>query len=552
MCVLTQALVFLTLMPASALQAASQTASQPNSGGSIAGRVTLAGQPAANIPVTLRASPGAADVAIGGISGMTDADGRFRLTLVPAGTFFVTAYAPALYSEKPGGEARTVTLTNGESVEGIDIALRQGGAITGRITDPSGRPLIGENISLYLVDRDGNKSQYFPTRPTRMMITDDLGIYRIYGLPPGRYLVGAGSSSEPGAVHPGAGSSFSLRTYYPGVSEPSGAEQVEVTEAGEAAGIDIVLGRTAKAFTVTGRVIDGDTGKPLPGVACGYGKLISQTGHLDGMTFGGIANTRGEFRINSVVPGKYVAILMSSSVESQNYIYDPAPFEIRESNVSGVEIRLRRGASISGTVSVEGKTPGTNAQLEGLRLIVNLPSGIIPVHFSQVNTDGSFYAGGLPPGKAKVTLAGFAGARRCTLVRVERDGITATDGLDVAAGENVTGIRVVVAIGNGVIRGEIKFGEGPLLAGLRVFISAHQIGYAAGQRSWGTEGDARGHFVIDSLIPGEYEITAHVNAVDGNRSIPVPNLRCASRTVKVTNEAETPVTLIVESTGQSK
>src|SRR5207237_280815 len=143
------------------------------------------------------------------INSTTDADGHFQLTHVPAGRFYVTAVAPAFYNEVDGngyGEGKPVTLTEGESVEEINLALRRGGVITGRLSDATGRPLIQERLTLYRIDPKGEKREH-STRNYNIMQTDDRGVYRLYGLPPGRYLVSAGTPVRQGqtSVRMGAG-----------------------------------------------------------------------------------------------------------------------------------------------------------------------------------------------------------------------------------------------------------------------------------------------------------------------------------------------------------
>jgi len=89
----------------------------------------------------------------------------------------------------------------------------------------------------------------------RMFFSDDRGVYRIFGLPAGRYLVSAGNSDNSpfGQLFTGQ---RRVKTYYPGVTDEPSAKPVEVTAAGEAVGIDIKLGAATKGFVVSGRIIE--------------------------------------------------------------------------------------------------------------------------------------------------------------------------------------------------------------------------------------------------------------------------------------------------------
>ena len=64
-----------------------------------------------------------------------------------------------------------------------------------------------------------------------MYQTDDRGVYRIYGLPAGQYLVSAGEDRSGGGLSFGRGEKvFFPRTFYPGTTEKSEAKPVELGE----------------------------------------------------------------------------------------------------------------------------------------------------------------------------------------------------------------------------------------------------------------------------------------------------------------------------------
>src|SRR6185369_8054343 len=165
----------------------------------------------------------------------------------------------------------------GETVEGIDIGLVRGGVITGRVTDASGQPLIQEGVRLTALDESGKKLRgnmtYVNLPYGFMMTTDDRGVYRLFGVPPGRYIVSAGVDIRHGYTGAGNVPSYYPITYHPDVADDSRATVIEVTSGGEATGVDIVLGRSAKTYSATGRIIDAETGRPVPGLDFGYGTL---------------------------------------------------------------------------------------------------------------------------------------------------------------------------------------------------------------------------------------------------------------------------------------
>jgi Carboxypeptidase regulatory-like domain len=559
---LARALLLMAITLSATVSAPSQSVSpqsrEANTTGTIAGRVTIAGKPAANVPVAVMPDPQRAPRERFVGSSTTDADGHFQITHLPAGRFYVTAVAPAFYHERESSdyqEGNLVTLAEGDTVEDIQIALRRGGVITGRVTEETGRPLIQEHIYLYRVNPQSAKHEQYNGNYT-IMQTDDRGVYRLYGLPPGRYVVSAGMPVGRGNASMGRGNSYYPQTFYPSVSDEAKANEVEVTEGGEATGIDIILGHAEKAYTVIVRVVAADSGKPLAGVRCGYGSL-GPTGRFMGATaIGPESNADGQCRLEGVVPGKYMGLVAlinqagSSSSASgppaptrlqaadgaANYTFDPVPFEVIDGDVNDVEIKLRAGASVSGTIVIEGMSEQEAAtHFRELNLNVSMAPAVNMPRFArpQINADGSFRIAGLAAGKGRVLLSSFP-RQNFRLLRVEREGVDLTAGFDLADGENLSGLRIVVGFGTGVIRGEVKFADGPLPEGFHAFIMARRVGDSAPQNAF-AQIDGRGRFLLEDLLPGEYELR-----LDGGRSKPI------TKTVSVTNENETQVTLVLE------
>jgi len=212
-----------------------------------------------------------------------------------------------------------------------------------------------------------------------------------------------------------------------------------------------------------------------------------------------------------VLPGKYAIIARPDEQSGGGFISDPVIVDIGEDTVTGVEVRVRQGASISGVVVIEGTNdPKIQAKLSlvGLAAFVrstgqgpSTPSS----GFARVNADGSFRISGLQSGKVAISMGGSPDMRGLAIARIERNGAPAPEGIEVDAGEQVTGVRVVLVYGTLAIRGEFRIVGGALPAGYRFFASARRVDQPA-QNQPGAEIDARGQFVIENLPPGEYEI----------------------------------------------
>src|SRR5262245_14499186 len=238
--------------------------------GSISGRVTVGGKPAVNKKVNAVGGKqeGGSSGLISGrpdqqetFSALTDGDGRYRITGLPAGTFTVEAQMAAYVDEKKPGE-RLITLDRSEQVENIDILLVRGGVITGRIIDSTGNPLIAKKVRLQRA-QDGTANDQSATIngfgfTPDFAETDDRGIYRAFGLPAGKYIVSAGSG-----IFGDMSQKYSL-TYHTDASDEKAATRIEVKEGGEVTGVDIRIGSEKGIYEAVGRVVDAETGAPVP------------------------------------------------------------------------------------------------------------------------------------------------------------------------------------------------------------------------------------------------------------------------------------------------
>ena len=544
--------VFLSLFVASCLNAAGypafpQSKESKSPSGSISGQVTKDGKPAAGVSVVM-APPNSA--ARADARTITDEDGRFQLTHVPAGQYVIQALAPAFIGPKyqmSVRDGKAINLADGESVEGVDIALMRGGVITGKVIDADGQPLVLENIQVTGLYEGGQKGQlYLPDR--FMFLTDDRGVYRLFGVPPGRYIVGVGVDERDGFARPGLGKSYHALTYHPNVTDESKAKIVEVTSGGEATGVDITLGQAAKAYQASGRIVDAETGKPVAGINYGYGSLDEdKTYFASSTTTDSTSNLRGEFRLEGIVPGRYGAF--AASTDENSFYSDPVFFEITDSDVTGLVIKLRRGSILTGMIVIEGPTPPESlSKITDLRLGIGVARQSIAAPRNEtvnVGPDGSFRVAGLQPGKVGFHFYTHPIPKGLSLLRVERYGVEQTDGVEIGAGEEVSGVKVVVAFGTGVIRGQVKIEGGALREGSGIFIECRKVGSNAEPYIQPVTTDLRGRFEIEGLMTGEYELSMNAMiapVAGGPRSRP----RVAKQTVSIVNGTETEVTFVID------
>src|SRR5262249_55464171 len=347
---------------------------------SISGRVMVAGKPAVNAAVTITETDLKSDgvVAPAGLDNRipfsakarTDGDGRYLVTGLTEGRYVVSAVLKAFIGTDRSADptlSRTVTLDEGEAREKVDFALIRGGVMTGKVMDDEGAPLIAKRVRLYTVDEQGQKRDYQGPFMYEMSETDDRGVYRIYGLPPGRYIISAGGEGGGDPLRGGSGKF--ARTYHPDTTDEKQAGIIEVKEGSEVADVDIRFGNARKTYEAEGRVVDKETGKPVPRIYISCRSKPEKDAPNSGFSTTTIADGQGNFRIPGLTAGRYQAMIMDVLSET-GYTGEVAEFEITNDSVSGVELKAFLGASVSGVVVIEGDA----AARSQLRSITVYPS----------------------------------------------------------------------------------------------------------------------------------------------------------------------------------
>jgi protocatechuate 3,4-dioxygenase beta subunit len=504
--------------------------SKPKATGSIAGLVTIGDKPAPGVTIAVtNVSP--PQMLMG--QTVSDPEGKYRITGLMPGQIMVSAVAPTYVMPvspmfMPG---RSLLLSGDEAVEGIDFKLTRGGVITGRIIDAEGKPVIEERVTLTLLDEKGQPARFQMPRSGNPYTynTDDRGIYRIYGLSAGRYKVSAGDSGGVATLRSG----YYPKTYHPDVTDVAKAGIVELSEGGEAKNIDITVGARSRTYTVSGRIVDADTGQPIPGITYAFGPL--QQNQTQTMMSGFSSpstptNSKGEFRLEGI---------------------DPVPFEVTDGDVNDLEVKAQRGLSISGAVITDGIT--NKAALAGVsRLIV---SGYVSSSSTGIQTfnnsttspiaaDRTFQLEGLRPGSVSISVGAFSTpeSRGFSVSRIVSDRELPNRQIELSAGQNVSGVRIYLQYGSAVLKGEVKIAGGTLPPDAMVVVFLQKENQP---RVVSTQVDARGRFILAGIPAGTYDAVLQIMTF-GAGGFPGGLPKMQRQSVSVSDDSESQITFTID------
>jgi hypothetical protein len=385
----------------------------------IRGRVTrLDGLPLARSTVTAMAPQTVlGQTSTGHRSVQTDGDGQYEFGDLPAGQYRITAakvaYTTTSYGQRTHHQGTPIDLAEGQTHTRIDIVLPQYSTLTGRILDEYGDPVehVAVNIS-QITFQDGRRRLTGITGVAGCE-TDDVGRYRVYGLPPGQYIVSAASGQvtpfrlgQLTPIQPGPDLSGYATTYFPGTTNAGAAKLVLVRQSQDLTGLDFALA-PAPTVTISGKRIGSD-GQPLGGSL----RLVQsqRSGAIVTSAAGARTYGDGRFEFPNVAPGDYViqADLGKSDTGVEGDFVSQF-VTVNGNDVPDVLLEATPGSTISGRVVFDGDgTPPPGRALT-----------IVP---SRADLDRTPLSGGsIAPGDVRQDLTfvmtGIHGPRRLALDR---------------------------------------------------------------------------------------------------------------------------------------
>ncbi|HEV7510205.1 MAG TPA: carboxypeptidase-like regulatory domain-containing protein [Candidatus Acidoferrum sp.] len=445
-------------------------------------------------------------------SAVTDGDGQFTIEDVQAGRYGVVVEHPGFVQSNIGGHLTTISVQPGSGRNDLILHMQAAAIITGKIVDLDGDPMrdvsvTATRVSSIGVGRNSHNFGY--------AATNDLGEFRISDLRAGQYKITAAppqGSRPPDLKEQSKKNDHSvyLPTYYPGVLEDEQAVALEIRSGAETPINFAVL--TGRAYRVNGSV----TGVQSKG---NMAQIILQP---NGSGRSDMAPQElgegGKFEFVNVLPGSYVAILMTVTFEgdrpAMQLVRLGPSIEVSNSHVVGLQLQPEASGQVRGKFRLD-----TGQKFDWTQVTVTLlpvqgfgvglvQEGVFALPTSaSVNIDGTFELKNVGGGSYQVAV----GAKSDNLADYVTKSVN-LDSQDVAdSGFKVlpqTYLDIVVSPNGASITGKVVDTNGQPIANAIVVdvpMAEHRTRPDLYQRDIT---DESGHFNLRGLNPGKYTVLA--------------------------------------------
>ena len=502
----------------------------------------------------------------------TDNEGAYEFHDLPAGRYTISAtksgYVNVSYGQtRPFESPKQLDLTDGQTLDKADITMPRGSVISGRIIDEFGEPVADAQVSAMRSTWSNGKRRL--QSAGRTATTNDLGQYRIYGLPPGDYFVSATlrgsqemmvmemavaairtSISEPETPRSGY-----APTYYPGTPNGNEAQKLTLAVGQEAQNADFGL-VPVRLSKVSGTVI-GSEGRPLEGVMI---SATPRTATANPIVFpsGSAARTdrNGNFTMNSVAPGEYTLTartmgIVTSGGDGDRMVFTmtrtmgpggdgqsefgSVPLSVSGEDMNNVMIVTSKGTSASGRVVYEGGSKPTSNTLRVSAATIDAegPTGLLGGS-SSVSEEGTFEIKGLA-GQRIFRVSNIPAGWVLKSVRLSGTDITDT-GIDIKPNDPVTGLEVVLTSKSTEVTGSVKAGNDAATDYTVVIFSEDPQKWTAPMTRHiaSARPNQEGRFQVKHLPAGSYYVVAVDYIAQGDWNDPDVLERLKARATRIT------------------
>ncbi len=488
--------------------------------GSITGKVVNErGEPLPNARVSVKAVGAARSTA----ATITESDGTFRVDGLEPVPYQINVWMPA-YIKRPSEteEPREKQYKVGDSV---NFVLIKGGVITGTVTNAAGNPVMGVHVSARMI-RD-NKDQRLARGFESRVNTDDRGVYRIYGLPPGTYIVIAGSADEnlEWGINP---YSNDIPTYAPSSTRDT-AEEISVRTGEETSNFDI------RYRGEQGRTISGTLGGPA--IAGGFTVVLTPIapGNSQPNTSNYEQPGSRQFAFTGLTDGDYYVTLRMSLSATEAGLSESKLVRLRGVDVDGIELTPKPLGVVSGRVALEpskasecqGKEPisfkdiSVSAWHRQSEATKNQPQFIWSIGAPvSVDERGNFSLNNLAPAQYYFATRFAAKSwylQSISLTPAAAGAKTASKPIDttrvwttIKSGDRLSGLTVMLAQGAASFRGQVVFDSAENRPERWVaYLVPAEVDHANNSlRFYGGRVSPEGKIELANIAPGRYWVLA--------------------------------------------
>ncbi len=507
---IVQTLAFVTCVAAPV--AISTQSSSTAATSSVSGVVIVAGgdDPVPGAAVSLRHSIGGT---LAGVQVLTDAGGRFVLSQVPPGRYYLIAqhasFLTGRFGAATGDElAVSIPVDTGKSWDNLRVPVHRGAAITGQLLTATGTPQSATLVSALRIDGgDG-----IPRRDGSVTTTTDgNGVFLLAPLRPGEYLLAA-LPSEPTSRK---AIPLSSVVFYPGTTRQQDAQRIVLADREERAGVTFAC-PPPRGVEISGRVV-----APAADFAAQVEIALRAVGRdprLD--TRRAAVSVGGRFAFKNLEPGRYAITARAAGdarMLSEGWWAD-AVVDAGEGSHS-VALVLARGRSLTLNVARSPAMSGSRADLS--RLLVHLTredtGGIellLPGQIRRLRDVVSVTA--LPPASYAISLHDQTSGDGdgVPMEALDLEGQPVTKFIDLSRSRQ---IRVSLT-GTGVLTGLVNDLTGTPSRGLVWAIPLDELGNRKVDRSGNSRPGLDGIFVIHGLVPGTY-LVAFVDTAEASADV---------------------------------
>lgn len=538
----------------------SATAESATPTGTIRGQLVASdGQPFTNANVMVQSLTGTPAAK----PSRPDAEGNFAFEELLPGSYLIIGTAPGYIDESTALQEYTKWPRH---LIGSNVRLNmiRGGVVTGLVTNAKGEPMVGVPVRATLVSQTPAAILGFLTGGN-FAETDDRGIYRIYGLLPGQYVVDAGGSGRFGQFS-ASGFDSDVPTYYPTATRDT-AVPVSVRSGDETTGIDIKY-RGTEGHAISGFVL-GDLPPSRTAGAVTIFLSHPSTGAVLSLKIAVVSDPKRAFSFNGVADGDYEVFASFTADPKENALVSIKRVTVRGVDVTGLELRLTTLASFAGTIALEPIKPEDKCDKRGSQLVETFLAAprdearkagdssmltMLGGGLSTLNEKGEFAMHNLEAGKYRLdvrlpsdswyihainipTTARPAGTPAAPVV-----GSAAPPGwqgvVTLKAGEQLHNASILVGQDAAGLRGRLVT-EGAIKEGTTVHlvpVDREQANNVLRYSEATVKSD--GTFALKNLAPGRYLVLARVEALGESDAPRRPVSWDAAARAKLRREAE--------------